>query len=365
MAENTNTEKKHMVFAAIDPYYADNIIKSDEKKVRGVEFVQWGTKNIYPSYLYDLYEKSSTLHSIINGIVDYVAGDEIKSNLVYIDDEEMTDLVRTMALQYAIFGGITLNILRNKLGNVCRILPMDIRNVRTDEDKRSFYYSREFGNKSYGRQKYNVYPHFDINEKTIASSVYMYTNDMFKVYPSPTWMAATLSAEIESEIAKYHYNSIRNGFASNVVISFNNGIPTDEVKNEICEMFEDKYTGSENAQRPIINFAQDKDHAVEVNSIDTDSFADRYTALTKKVSQDLFTAFRANPNLFAINTENNGFSQEQFADSFALFNKTTVKPIQRLICNILNKISGSDSSVEIKPFTINFENNATSTTTVE
>ena len=66
-----------VVFRAIDKYIESNIVAATETKIRGGDRVTWGDDNGYPDYLLSLYKEVATLGSIVNGCVDYVAGNEV------------------------------------------------------------------------------------------------------------------------------------------------------------------------------------------------------------------------------------------------------------------------------------------------
>ena len=70
---------KSTFFAAIDKYIERNIVLPTEKDVKqcGYDMVEWGPNDMYPFYLMGLYKDSVTLHSIISGCVDYLAGDDV------------------------------------------------------------------------------------------------------------------------------------------------------------------------------------------------------------------------------------------------------------------------------------------------
>lgn len=351
-----DNDKIKVSLAAINQYVESNIVEATETEVKGKGFIEWGTKNGYPSYLYDLYQNVPTLQSIVNGMVDYVSGDEIESNVLGISDSEMRVLVRNIAYDLVIYGGTAINVLRNRMGGIAQVLTLDLRNVRTDKKATTFWYSDEFASKSYGRCKYLMIPRFD-KEKPLNNSIYYYKRNRFGTYPVASWGAAVLACETEKQITNFHFNAIKNGFSSNVLVNMNNGMPSDEVREEIEELFDEKFCGSENSARPMICFNSDKEHSVSIEKLDVDGFADRYTALQQRTRQEIFTAFRANPNLFGINTENNGFAAEQFSDSFALFQKTAIKPLQDEICDIIDEIYGQKGCIEIKPFSITFGDN--------
>ena len=139
-------------------------------------------------------------------------------------------------------------------------------------------------------------------------------------------------------------------------MNFNNGQPSEEQVDEIEKNVEEKFTGAENAGRFLLSFNNGKDNATTVERLSTDDFDKRYDALAKKVQQQIFTAFGANPNLFGIPTENNGFSNEQYEESFRLYNRTRVRPIQRRLIDSIDKALGQMGSITVNPFTLDESN---------
>ena len=109
----------------------------------------------------------------------------------------------------------------------------------------------------------------------------------------------------------------------------------------------------------MFSWNPDKTNATTITEPKIDNFGDRYDALSKHCRQQIFTAFRANPNLFGIPTENLGFSQEEYESAFKLYNRTCVKPVQRIICDAYDKIYGIPGVLTIVPFTLDGENGET------
>lgn len=353
------TNKMPLSFSAISPETEVNVISPTESELNNVKFIQWGDKNLYPSFIYECYKNSPTLKTIIKSFSDYVVGENITSVVTFLTNEKLEDVVRFVSDSYAIWGGFALNILRNKFGGIADIIPLDLRKLRVNKDKSLFYYSEDFYRKSYGRAKYTVYPKFDKNDIKQYSSVYYYSNNRFQVYPSPIWSASVQAAIAEAKLGDYHLNSLNNNFAGNTMVCLNNGVPTDDVQEEIEENFNEKFCGVENSGRVVISYSADKDHAPTIESIKTDDYAERYKSLNEWCSKQLFVAFRANPNLVGISTESNGFNSEEYTSSFKLFNRTVIQPVQKIICNSFVKIFGEENVISIEPFTITAENEKT------
>ena len=95
-----------------------------------------------------------------------------------------------------------------------------------------------------------------------------------------------------------------------------------------------------------------KENATEVVEFKVEDFGERYKALAESVRQQIFTAFRAYPNLFGIPTST-GFSMEEFEQSWKLYNRTHVRPVQRIICDAYDRIYGATGVLTIKPFSLN------------
>ena len=85
--------------------------------------------------------------------------------------------------------------------------------------------------------------------------------------------------------------------------------------------------------------------------IKTEDFGDKYRSLASWCRQQIFTAFRANPNLFGIPTESLGFSQEEYDSAFRLFNRTRIQPAQQAIVSAFDAILG-DGALSIVPFSM-------------
>lgn len=356
MSEN----KVELFLAAIEPYIDSNKVENVEKKVSGKDFIVWGENNAYPQFLWGLYNDCATLQTIINGTSDYVCGDEVTCSVKGFEKvinkagDTIRDIVQRIAVDYILFGSFALQVIRNFAGGIGEIYWLDINKLRSDEKNEVFFYSEDW-NKSYGRVKYLVYPKFNANDSNATSIFYYKGNKTRSTYGTPMWSAAVRNAMIENHITDFHLNEINNNFMSSRLISFNNGQPSDEMKLEIERNLTDKFSGSGNAGRTMISFADSRENAPEVISLATDNFADRYNSLATRNREQIFTAFRAHPTLFGIVTESNGFSTNEYKDCYKLFEKTVVSPIQKNIKDAFDKIFGVNNSITIAPFTITFE----------
>lgn len=161
-------------------------------------------------------------------------------------------------------------------------------------------------------------------------------------YPVPVYNAALLECATEKEISKWHYNQIKNGFSGNCIISLNNGVPSDEDKDEIEHNLEEKFGGADNAGRMMLLFNDSKDNAATVEKLNDDKVDEKYLTLASHTKESIVTAWGIPPQLIGLSPEKTGFNSIEYKDALAIYLKTRVKPIQNEIVKSFEKIFGKD-----------------------
>ena len=346
--KDNNGSKERSKFAAIGQSLVEIMPSSASSKLPGQDVYGWGRDNKYPDYLYNLTQTSSTLSAIISGCIDYVGGNGITrdTDIAPNDTDTWGDLIAKLTFDYLVYGVCYVNVLRNVAGDIVQYHWLDARKVRTNKNGSVFYLADEWGQ---WVKKFNTVPAFTPDSVEYSSILAIRTPLSRDTYPTPIWSAAIPSANLERKIDVYHTSEIENNFNASVLINFNNGRPTDKEKKEIEKMIAEKFSGEENVGRFILSFNDSKDNQATVAKMETADFANRYSALEKSARQKLFSTFRANPNLFGIATENNGFNSEEYQSSFKLFNRTMIKPIQTTFVREFAKVV---ANLTIAPFTL-------------
>lgn len=227
------TQRGRFAFAAIDPYLEQNIVLPTEKLISGKDMVEWGTRNAYPDYLLDLYNNVPTLRSIINGNIDYVAGDDVtilplqenyQNQEMNRRGDSIREQIRDIAKDFEIYGGFALQVIRNLAGEVSEVYYIDMRYLRTNKECDVFYYSEKWGK---GARDIIVYPAFmpnldwagltDEERNRHASSILFVKNVHTQVYPAPLYAASVKACEIERKIDTFHLSDINNHFVSSAL----------------------------------------------------------------------------------------------------------------------------------------------------
>lgn len=373
--EQNSEKRKKVSLLAIDPYTETNMIFPTERVNVSRDMVEWGENNDYPDYLLDLYKNVTTLGSIINGNIDFVTGDDITiiplegrfvDGIMNGRGDTIRGQVKDLTKDYEIYGGFALQVIRDYFGQIAEIYYIDVRYLRMNKRGDVFYYCENWG-KGRGKKDVFVYPAFmpnldwgslsDEERNRHASSILYVKNVHTQVYPSPLYASAVLACETERAINEYHWNAINNGFTPSMIINFNNGDPEEEAKEEIEDEINDKFSGHQNAGRVMLSWNKDRASATTFEVPKVEDFGEKYKALAERSRSQIFVAFRAIPLLFGM-TEgiSTGFSTEEFEQSFKLYNRTQIRPVQRMICDAYDKIYGMNGVLTIKPFSLENDN---------
>lgn len=357
--EEKETNIQQLDFAAIDAV-REFLVEAPEERRMGSEWVRWGTRNTFPQYIDDLSRTTPTLRVVILGLVDYICGDGVTATHGLSGRESgafdrrgtlAADLVRKTAESIARWGGFAWKItLNNDLATVGEIEVIPLKYLRADEDEARFWYSEKWGKSDSGRVVYDRW----IPGTTKAETIFYCKLWGDGIYPEPIVTAVIKDCETERGISDYHLGNIVRGFMPSFIVNFNNGAnPTDKEKAETEKNFTRKFAGVKNAGRIAFSWNPNVQGRTTFEKMDTADFSEKYKALSQHCRQQIFAAYRANPNLFGLASEQQtGFNTEEYDSAFTLFNRTMVKPIQARIIDAMEKVTGEKGIITISPFTL-------------
>lgn len=331
------------------------------------DFVYFGRQNAFPNFINDLFRHSALFESIVRGEIDYILGNRIVApalaSLVNRDGENIADIIEGIARDLVLYDGFALQIFRNAEGLVTGIYNIDFQCIRLNSTRTRAFYSVDWTNYS-SASRYTVYnvwrPWEDgatedfVNEQ--QNTIFYYKGrqaPQASVYPLPTYIGALNDIMTSIEISKFHLAAIQNGFNVSTILSFNSGEVDDDTKRRIERQINDKFSGAGNAGKIILNFNDSKETEPTIQKLTSDDFDKRYEALSKTVQQNIFTAFRAQPQLFGLRTDGALFNHDEYIEAAQLYQKTVIAPLQRTIERQMEKIFGGFRNVvKIIPFAL-------------
>ena len=341
--------------------YADSEIPVFEEK-QGQKYVSFGSDDLYGEYLRDLFLASSTNGAIINGVADMVYGggldatdreenDGKREQWLRLQDllrKSDSHLLQMVCFDIKLYGMAYLNVIWNKpRTRIACIKHLPVHTMRsgvadTEGGVTEYYYKPDWRNK---RHKEKTIPSFDLENRTAASTCFQvkrYTPS-YHYYALPDYAGATNYIELDREISEFHLNNIRRGFFPSMLLSFKNGVPTQEERRVIEQKVIQKFTGADNAGRILITFNDGDETAPEFTPITQNGADGMYEYLSKLVSEKILTGHRVtSPLLFGVRSEGGGFGNnaDELRDSYSLFNNTVVAPLQDIVLEAFGLLFG-------------------------
>lgn len=331
-------------------------------------WVYYGDSNLLPQYFIELYDNCAIHKAVVTSKVNQIMGDGIVSlnnpmasvNLIN-PSENVSDVMRKCALDFMLFGGFSLQIVKNREGGIAEIYHLDFSRVRSgklnDEDKiESYFYSPHWKD----TRKYvpEEYPSFNMEGKG-DTQIYYYKTYVpsMSYYPVPDWSAGQRSMEIDIETKNFHMNNLRSGMVPSLFINMNGGIPGEEEQRVLTRALEEQYAGSDNAGQAIISFNESKDTAPEIVQIprnDNDSY---YSSLSDDITRSILSAHRvSSAELFGIATAGKLGGSNEITEHSEYFRKMVIQPFQNCMLPVFNKLISikfeKPTTFEIKPLSL-------------
>ena len=331
-------------------YTSPSIVEQTNK-----DWVEYGADNNYYQYLIDLYYSSPTNNACIKGKSDMIYGygpEVVKADRHlkgYLDFKTIfqNEEVKKCTMDLTMLGMCAFQIVKSKDGKKyvrAYHFPMQTLRPQKANDKgeiEKWYYCADWSKLKKG-QKPKEFAAFgyDDNAKECMMVIKPYSTGNFYFAP-PDYQGGTQYCELEGEISNYHLNNIKNGLAPSMLINFNNGEPSEEIKDAIEAQINAKFGGSSNTGRAIVSFNESKDSAADITPVALSDAADQYQFLSTECIDKILLAHRiTSPLLFGVKNSGNGFSSnaEELKTASILFDNIVIRPFQNLLIDGFNKV---------------------------
>tara|TARA_R100001443_G_scaffold25529_2_gene38395 strand:- start:1601 stop:3013 length:1413 start_codon:yes stop_codon:yes gene_type:complete len=183
-------------------------------------------------------------------------------------------------------------------------------------------------------------------------------------YYTPDYVSCNNWALIDSRISEFHLNNISNGFAGSFMISFANGIPTQEERMQIERSLTDKFCSETNSGKFVLTFSDDKTRTPEITPISSSDLDKQYLALQDLLTRNILSGHRCtSPMLMGIKSDTGlGNNADELNSAANFYLNTVVKGFQDQIVKVLRKIFQVNNMdmpvqfVQLKPITTRFTN---------
>ena len=357
-------------------------------EVRGRDWIEYGTedwRNLYPQFLIDLYYSSSISAAIINATAEMISAEDL-----IIEDEEDRDLeariklqnfldrangneslhevLKKVAFDFKLQGAFALNIVwskdRTQIAEIYHVGVEKIRCARPDEMGKTngYYISSDWANTRTNKPYY--VPAFNVNDRTSPNQLLysgLYSPNM-NSYFTPDYVSCNNWALIDSRVSEFHLNNISSGFSGSFMISFANGIPTAEERNQIERSLTDKFCSETNSGKFVLTFSDDKTRTPEITAITPSDLDKQYLALQELLTQNILSGHRVtSPMLMGIKSDTGlGNNADELNSAANFYHNTVIVGFQSQLLKVLHKIFKVNNMdmpvqfVQLKPITLEF-----------
>lgn len=306
------------------------------------DWVSYGEDNKYPYHLLSLLNTSAKHNAIINGKANFIAGkgiyfeDESKQSLVDKEinraGENINDILEKVTLDLETFGGCYLEIIYNNFGDAVSLYHIDYCKVRSNADNTYFYVSEEWETKN---KPLDLIPISAFNPDKRQGKQIIYIKEYrpgVNTYTLPSYQGALNYIELDVAVSEFHLNAIHNGMMPSKLISFNNGIPSEEEQRVIERKMKDKFAGEKNAGKFIINFTNDPTKAPTILDLSASDLDKQFDLLNRTIQQEIFSGHRVtSPMLFGIKTEGQLGGRNELREAYEIFQNTYINAKQQFI----------------------------------
>ena len=328
--------------------YTSPVIQENKKN----DFIEYGSDNNYFQYLIDRYLYSATNNAIITGVTNMIYGkgiDALDSNKKPNEYAQMRsiikgDMLKKVALERKMLGMAAMQVVKEK-GLVKKLdhFPMHTLRAEKCNDKgeiEAWYYYPDWTKKKPSEAAKRI-PAFGFgNGNEVEIYIIKPYVSGFHYYTPIDYSGALPYSVLEEEIGDYLINDVQNGFSGTKVINFNNGIPGEEMRDQIKRDVLGKLTGSR-GEKVIVAFNANAESKTTVEDIPLNDAPAHYEYLSKECFEKLIVGHRVtSPMLLGIRDSGGGLGNnaDEIKTATLLFDNIVIKPYQLEIIDALDDV---------------------------
>lgn len=323
--------------------FADNKIPLF-KEIPSKEWILFGEDNAFPDHLLKLYNKSSVHGAIVNNKVKYILGSGIDVTAPQLakinrNGESLNKILEKSSKDIELFGGFYWQVIYNAVGKIGEIIHTPFQEIRKAKDGKGWWHCKQWDWKSNKKTEPSHIASFDITQPVgVQLFSYREYRPGASEYPLPGYFSALNDIETDTEISIYNLSVMKNGQFSGKLISFFDGVPTEEEKKKLEKHWNDKFNGSGNAGKTMLAFNRDTAKPPQVDDLSATELDKLFDQLSKSTQAKIFAGHEiTTPVLFGLMDSGNslGGDGSTLEKGYAIFRNTYANAKQQAIEEIL------------------------------
>ena len=358
MKENNKNTKVNMVSAP-----AIEVEAPEFKILNNRDYILYGKKNDFPDILKEMMNTSSLHSAILKKKSDMSAGLGFEATTSEQKDfinnfngsETLNEIVYKNAYDLALFGGYCFLVTWSKdKKSIARVQYMDwskVRKVKELEDDSEvavrqtegvdfFQISSDWTQERKEKYKPEIVQGFSTKYNDVATQlvyVPMYRPGSEDVYPLPDYQACSTYIALDTEIASWHLNSVKNGFTPSMMINMI-GVPSDEEMKQFQRKLEEQYSGSANSSKIILTLSEDEAQVPIITPLTLNDSDERYKDLAQQVKEQIIIGHRASSTVVGVATAGKLGTSSEVIEAEAMFQHNVIDQYQYLLETQYNRI---------------------------
>ena len=333
--------------------YTSPVIQENKKN----SYIEYGSDNNYFQYLIDRYLYSATNGAIITGVANMIYGkglDALDSNKKPNEYAQMKSIIkdsdlRKIALERKLLGMAAMQVvMQGKMVKQVLHFPMQTLRAEKCNDKgqiEAWYYHHDWTKKKPSEDAKRI-PAFGFgNGNEVEIYVIQPYVSGFDYYSPIDYSGSLPYALLEEKIGDYQINDVENGFSGTKVINFNNGVPSEEMRDKMKRDVMNKLTGAR-GEKVIIAFNANAESKTTVEDLPLNDAPAHYEYLSKECFDKLIVGHRVtSPMLLGIRTGDGGLGNnaDEIKTATLLFDNIVIKPYQLEIIDAIDEILAVNS----------------------
>lgn len=363
--ETITSETKHQAFSTpflkIGKGNLGQPFVSPHYTVSGI--VQFGSDNLYPQILDQMYYTSA----IHGACIDFIANAAVGGGYTFTVEPttaaekiecyavekkyKLKKLVRELTRDFIIHKRVTVIVCRNTAGKVVKLKRLNPATIRNSQDCQKFVYCNDWSRRS----NLVEYKRYSPDSKDIES-LFVYQNESVgqDIYPLPTYISILNDAFLDGEIAFLQKSNIQNSIWPSIAVRVPKTLDSQEERDAFKDGLSSK-TGAGNAGKVVVLTGNGFDDTPEIVSLNTNQNDKLFDSTLDSIMNKICIAHGINPSIMGIKVAGSLGNAQELQMSYGIFEKNIVMPLRNELEEIFDEILdviGYHNSVQITDFQI-------------
>ena len=308
------------------------------------KFVRFGSDNLFPQIINQIYHQSPLTSSIIDFKTNSVIGGgfELKpfavatgiekvAEYTFIKKNKFKKLIRTITRDLIMHGRVCIKVCENDKGEISfkRVGPEQ---VRINKQKTIITTAEDWALSS----NIDSAPAY---KKGLKESFYIYEIDSpgQDIYPIPSWCSSLNWAFVEAESSYLHKSNIINSIFPSFMIKLAKKFGSAEEQQQFKDTV-DKAKGAPNAGRIMTFVANTVDQLPTIEAIPTNQNDKLFTQTDERIDAEVYRSHSIDPLIMGTRVSGKLGSGNELDKSYTIYEKNVVMPLREMIEEIGNDL---------------------------